>query len=141
MQMRINRNHTVDQPGDKPPDRLLADGLAGMEGNILPHIAEIRGHQHQPRHAFAPERLRREDKGNQLVVGLVERKVENHRSCGRANRDAHLAIGKAVQRDLIHGNAELHGKAYGIRKARAETLQDDAHATLPFGGACWPSIT
>ena len=39
--------------GDEPADDALADGLAGPEGDVLPHIAEIGREEHDAPRAVA----------------------------------------------------------------------------------------
>ena len=93
--------------GEQPADRLLADRFALVKGGVLAHVAEIRREQHEPlrparRSASAANRMRK-----QLVVGLVERGIDDGGRCSRADRHAHFPVGKTVQRDFV----QLEGQA------------------------------
>jgi hypothetical protein len=54
------RDDAVEASRQHPAYDFLADRFAFMEGRVLPHVAEIRRHQHQPIGAATPQCFRRE---------------------------------------------------------------------------------
>ena len=72
MQVRVHRDHGVEQSGQELAHDLLADGFAGVEGDVLPHIGHVRGHQRQVLRAQCSRGAGRQQEFNQFVVGLVQ---------------------------------------------------------------------
>ena len=83
MQMRVDRDDPVHGLRKKTADDFLADRFAFMERRILTHVAEIGRHQDEPLGAAAPQGLGGKQNRHEVVIGPVERGVEN---CRRRNR-------------------------------------------------------
>ncbi|MET3242167.1 hypothetical protein ABIF36_007655 [Bradyrhizobium japonicum] len=107
--------------------------LARMKRNVLPHVAQIGRDQDQPLCAAATQRLCGEQQGDQLVVGLIERGIEDGGvGCGR-DRDAQLAVREAVQGHLVGGKPKPRRETLRRLGAERQGLErDHAHdAVLP----------
>ena len=118
---------------DQPADRPLADRFALVKGCVLAHVAEIGSQQHEPLGARPPQCFRGEQYGNELVVRLVERGIDDRRRGGRADRHAHFPVGKPVQRDFLEGKAKQRGQPSCIAGTGWQALNGDvAH------GLVWP---
>ena len=141
VQMGIDRDHAVDVAGQEPADRLLADRLAVVKGRILPHVAEVGRDQHQPPGAAAPQGFRREQQRQQLVVGMIERGIDDG-GCRRGSYgDAQLAVRKAMHLDRVRRNAEPRSQPRRFRRGGRQTLQDGAvHSFISSPGEREPTI-
>ncbi len=141
VQMGVDRDHAVDVAGQKPADRPLADRLAVVKGRILPHVAEVGRNQHQPLGAAAPQRFRREQQRQQLIVGMIERRVNDGRCRRGSYGDAQLAVRKAMHLDRVRRNAEPCGQPGRFRRGARQVLQDGAvHGFISSSGEREPTI-
>jgi hypothetical protein len=107
VQVGVDGDDAVDRSRKKLTDGTLADGFTVMKHRILAHVAEIRRQQHQAFGSVASQRFRGEEQRDQLVVGLVQRHIDDRRRGSRAGRDPHLAVRKPVQDDVLTGKAKL----------------------------------
>jgi len=90
---------------DPAPDDALAHGLAGMEGLVLPHVAEI-GEDEQDAVPGARERLAGQAQLGQAVVRRVHGGDEDQGvRQGFREADEGFAIGKTMQADLARGSS------------------------------------
>ncbi len=79
MKVSVHRDDAIHNSRDQPADRLLADRFAFVEGCVLAHVAEIGRQQDEPPCARPPQRFRGEQNGNELVIRLVERGIDDRR--------------------------------------------------------------
>ena len=104
--------------GNERADDGLADHLAGVEGNVLTHVGQVRRHQQQARHA-QPARLdRNQQQLDQFVVGTVQAAVQHHLrwqrlALGQRQAQAQFIIGETVALDAGRAHAQRFGQAQG----------------------------
>ena len=124
--MRVDRDDRVEVVGQQPADDPLADRFAGRELDVLPHVAQVRRDQRNGARAVLPRRRGREQQLDELVVGMVEAATDRDVGGQRdGNRDAALAIRKAVDGNPFAGDREVRGEALRRRHVVVEA-QDGA---------------
>ena len=87
MKMGVDRYDPVHNSCKQAPDDFLADCLTPLEGRVLAHIAKIRRQQHEPLRSAAAQGFGGEQDREQLVVGSIERRVNDGRR--RRRTDCH----------------------------------------------------
>jgi hypothetical protein len=85
VQVRVHGDHGVEQAGQEGADDALADRLAGVEGDVLAHIGQVRRHQREVAHAQAARGAGGQQQFDELVVGLVQA-AQQHGARGQAAR-------------------------------------------------------
>ncbi len=116
MQVRIDGDHAVEQPGEEAADHFLADHLAGLEGHVLAHVGQVGRDQQQAPRAEAARLAGHQQQLDQLLVGTVETAVQQQGVGQRpvlAQRQAQaqLLVGEAVALDRRGRQPQLGGQA------------------------------
>lgn len=105
MQVRVHRDHGIEQPCQEPAHHLLAHGLTGVEGDVLPHIGQVRRHQREVLHAEVAGRTCGQQQLHQFFIGLVQATQQHgvpwQAASGLVHRQAQLefAIGETMAFD------------------------------------------
>ncbi len=92
MEVSVDGYDTIETIRNETSDHLLANAFAGMKGDVLPHVAKVRGDKNEPLAAISPKGLRSKQQGEKLVVRLVERGVNNAHRRSRPRADAQFAV-------------------------------------------------
>jgi len=142
MEMGVDRHDTVERIGEEPTNDFLADRFAGMKSRILAHIAHIGRNQDQPLRSVAPQGLCGEQDGEELVVRLVERRINDRDRRSRSYADPQFAVGKPVNPDLMCRKPKLRSQSRRVRRPGPQTLDDDpGHGVFSLPLARCPSMT
>jgi hypothetical protein len=110
MQMRIDGDDAVHASGKERADHPLADRFSLLEGRILPHVAKIGRHQHEALRASAPQGFGSKYQGNELVVGTVERGIDDRRGRRPSGGHSHFAVGEGMDGDLVKRQGKSRGE-------------------------------
>ena len=122
MKVSVHRDDAIHNSRDQPADRLLADRFAFAKGRVLAHVTEIGRQQHEPRCARPSQCFRGEQNGDELVIRLVERGIDDRGGGGSADRHPHFAVGKSVQGNFLQGKAKQQGQPLCIDGAGWQAL-------------------
>ena len=139
--MSIDGDDAVERLVEEPADDTLADRFARPEGRILAHVRKIRRNEHQPFRALAPQRFRGEQQDEQLLVRLVERRIDDRRRRRGTRRNAQLSVGKPMNVDFVARNGEQCREPTRIARRRRQVLKADAAHRLARVGGGSPSMT
>ena len=133
MQMRVHRDHTIEQAGEKLSDDALAHGFARREGRILAHVAKIGRHQRQMFGAELACRGRSEHEFDQFVVGMIETAAD-YDLPGQSRGQTHLAL--AVREPVHLRKPKRHRERRSQRPALPGIVleADDHHSSTTACG-------
>jgi hypothetical protein len=104
LQVRIDRDHRVEQVGQEPANDALAHHLARMKGNVLAHAGEIRRHQRQLPRVQLARGPRHQQQLDQFFVWVGQGAPDHHK--GRQRLGDHsaeeLAAARRPRRSIFH---------------------------------------
>ena len=114
VQVRVDRDHGIEQLGQEGADDALADHLARRKRHVLPHIGQIGRDQRQVARAELACAARHQQQLDQLLVGLLQA-AQQHDALGQLRRqlELELAVRKAVPQHGNRGQAGFSGQARG----------------------------
>ena len=72
VQVGVDGDHAVEQPGEEFADDALAHHLARMKGLVLAHVSQVGRHQGEVTRAAAPGAARHQQQLEQLLIGPVQ---------------------------------------------------------------------
>ncbi|MCY1434694.1 hypothetical protein D9M71_507610 [compost metagenome] len=132
MQVRVDGKHRIEALGEELADHPLADHLAGMEGDVLAHVGQVRRHQQQAAGAETARLAGHQQQLDQLLVGAVEAAVQHqgvgqHLALSQRQAQAQLVVGKAVAFDARGRQAGRRGQTFGGITFVGEIQQQCAH--------------
>jgi hypothetical protein len=125
MKVGVYGDHTIHRCREQPADRPLADRFAFVEGSVLAHVTEIRCQQDEPACAGASQRFRGEQNGEDFVIRLVKRSIDDRGRCRLADRHTHFPVWKTMHRDFLQGKAKSKGQPFCIVCTGWQALNGD----------------
>ena len=133
VQVRVHRDQAVDLAGQQRADMALADGLAGMESHVLPHIGQVGADQQDLARTERSRRRQGDQQLDQFVVGLVQ-PAQHQQPIGQPRRQPEpgLAVGKTVAFDQRQRDLQRRCQRIGLRLLIVKGQQQSRrHAARP----------
>jgi len=141
VQVRVDGHQPVDETGQEAAHDGLADRLAGVEGVVLSHVAQVR---RQQRHRACPGRtqgLHRQQQFDQLVVRAVEAAQQHHLGGDRRRHgDPGLTVRKTMHLHQRGLGPQRAGQRLRLRRAFGESEnegRDGAVVGRQRGSSSW----
>ncbi len=125
VEVSVDRYDAIETIRDEKADHLLAYAFAGMKGDVLPHVAKVRGDESEPLTAISPQRLRGKQKGKKLVIRPVERGINNPHGRSRPRANAQLAIRKCVDVELMQWQPQTSCQTAGVVHISRQAMDGD----------------